>query len=49
MVEEERARHPPGTRLMSDEERLDTLKDLQDSKKEINSAMEKLPVVSKTL
>jgi hypothetical protein len=49
MVEEERARHPPGTRLMSDEERLDTLKDLQDSKKEINSALEKLPVVSKTL
>ena len=49
MVEEERAKHPPGTRLMPDEERLDTLKDLQDSKKEINSALEKLPVVSKTL
>jgi hypothetical protein len=49
MVEEERARHPPGTRLMPDEERLDTLRDLQDSKKEINSALEKLPVVSKTL
>jgi hypothetical protein len=49
MVEEERARHPPGTRLMSDEERLETLKDLQDSKKEINSALEKLPVVSRTI
>ena len=49
MVEEERAKHPPGTRLMPDEERLETLKDLQESKKEINSAMEKLPVVSKTL
>jgi len=34
---------------MPDEERLDTLKDLIDSKKEINSALEKLPVVSKTL
>ena len=49
MVEEERAKHPPGTRLMPDEERLETLKDLQESKKEINSALEKLPVVSKTL
>jgi len=34
---------------MPDEERLETLKDLIDSKKEINSALEKLPVVSKTL
>ena len=34
---------------MPDEERLETLMDLQDSKKEINSAMERLPVVSKTL
>lgn len=49
MVEEERAKIPPGTRLMPDEERLDTLKDLQESRKEINTALEKLPVVSKTL
>ena len=49
MVDEERAKHPPGTRLMPEEERLDTLKDLMDSKKEINSALEKLPVVSRTL
>ena len=34
---------------MPDEERLETLKDLQDSQKEINSALEKLPVVSKTI
>ena len=34
---------------MPDEERLETLKDLIESKKEINSALEKLPVVSKTL
>ena len=49
MVDEERAKHHPGTRLMPEEERLDTLKDLMDSKKEINSALEKLPVVSRTL
>ena len=49
MVEEERAKHPPGTRLMPDEERLDTLKDLEDSKIEINNALNKLPVVLRTM
>jgi ferritin-like metal-binding protein YciE len=49
MLEEERAKIPPGTRLMPEEERLDTLKDLEASRKEINNALEKLPVVSKTI
>jgi len=49
MIEEEKAKHPPGTRLMPDEERLDTLKDLKDSRKEINIAIEKLPVVARTI
>ena len=49
MIEEERAKIPPGTRLMPEEERLDTLKDLTESRKEINTALEKLPVVSKTI
>jgi len=49
MVEEERSRMPPGTRLMPEEERLETLKDLQDSYKEVNNTLEKLPVISKTL
>lgn len=49
MMEEERAKHPPGTRLMPEDERLETLKDLIESKKEVNSALERLPVVSKTL
>jgi len=49
MVEEERAKIPAGTRLMPEEERLETLKELQDSKKELNATLEKLPVVSKTL
>ena len=49
MLEEEKAKMPPGTRLMPEQERLDTLADLHDSKKEINTALEKLPVVSKTI
>jgi ABC-type Fe3+-citrate transport system substrate-binding protein len=49
MVEEEKAKYPPGTRLMPDQERLETLKDLIDSKRELNTALEKLPVVSKTI
>lgn len=49
MIEAEKAKMPPGTRLMPEQERLDTLTDLYESKKEINSALEKLPVVSKTI
>ena len=49
MVDEERAKIPAGTRLMPDEERIDTLKDLKDSLREVNMALEKLPVVSRTI
>ena len=49
MVEEEKAKHPPATRLMPEEERLETLKDLKESRKEINTAIEKMPVVSRTI
>ena len=42
-------RHPPGTRLMPEEERLETLNDLKDSRREINIALEKLPVGFRTL
>ena len=49
MLEEEKAKMPPGTRLMPENERLETLNDLHDSKRELNTALEKLPVVSKTL
>lgn len=49
MIEEEKAKHPPGTRLMPEDERLETLKDLQESRKEINTAIEKMPVVSRTM
>ena len=49
MLDEERAKVPPGTRLMPDEERLQTLKDLKESRREVNTAIEKLPVVSRTM
>ena len=49
MVEEEKAKIPPGTRLMPEQERIETLQDLMESKKEINTTLEKLPVVSKTI
>ena len=49
MMEEERSKIPAGTRLMPEEERVETLRDLQESRKEINTALEKLPVVSKTM
>lgn len=49
MIEEEKAKMPPGTRLMPEQERLETLADLKESRTEINNALEKLPVVSKTL
>ena len=44
--EEEMAKHPPGTRLMPDEERLETLKDLKEAKALTSKELEKLPVVA---
>ena len=49
MVDEERAKIPAGTRLMPDEERIETLQDLKDSLREVNMVLEKLPVVSRTI
>ena len=48
-VEEERLKHPPGTRLMGDEERQETLTDLREAKVETNRQLEKLPVVAHSL
>lgn len=45
-IEEERAKHPPGTRLMPEEERVETLNDLLAAKAETSHALEKLPVVA---
>ena len=49
MIEEEQRKIPAGTRLMPDEERIQTLFDLKESRREVNTALEKLPVMSKTL
>jgi hypothetical protein len=45
-MEEERAKHPPGTRLMPEDERLATLADLQEAKAETSRTLERLPVVA---
>ena len=38
--------HPPGTRLMPEEERQQTLEDLREAKARTNVELEKLPVVA---
>jgi len=40
------AKHPPGTRLMPEEERVATLNDLLEAKELTNKELEKLPVVA---
>lgn len=47
--EEEQALLPPGTRLMPEEERQDTLRDLKAAKNETENAMQRLPVVGHSL
>ena len=44
--QEEMAKHPPGTRLMPEDERQETLKDLREAKALTNEQLEKLPVVA---
>ena len=48
-IQEENAKLPPGTRLMPEQERLDTLTDLIAAKKVTNDQLEKLPIQIKTL
>ena len=48
-AEEQKRKIPPGTRLLSEEERLTTLKTLQETKAEAQKALEKLPISMKTL
>lgn len=40
---------PPGTRLLTDEERIETLNGLIKSKKELETVLEKLPITTRTL
>lgn len=45
----EEAKYPKGTRLISEEERLQTLDNLNRTKKEVESALFKLPITMRTL
>ncbi len=49
LIDEENAKLPPGTRLMPEDERLQTLEDLLASKKATNNLLEKLPIAVKSL
>ena len=45
-IDEEMSKHPPGTRLMPESERQETLRDLREAKEETNKQLERLPIVS---
>lgn len=45
-LDEELSKHPPGTRLMPEEERVQTLNDLNEAKAETNRQLERLPVAN---
>ena len=45
-IDDEMSRHPPGTRLMPESERQETLRDLNEAKAETNRQLERLPIVS---
>jgi len=45
---EEEAKIPAGTRLMSEDERVSTLQDLQVTKKELTNMLERMPITNRT-
>ena len=47
--QEEAARYPKGTKLLTEEERVETLNGLMNSKKELINILEKLPITTRTL
>jgi hypothetical protein len=49
LIEEEKAKIPLGTRLMPEQERLETLQDLTESRKEISNTLERLPIGIRTI
>ena len=48
-MEKELAKCPPGTRRMGDEERLQILEDLKQTKQQLESQIMKLPITMKTM
>jgi hypothetical protein len=55
MLEEKRlqdielANMPPGTRLLGEEERQQTLEELHESKKQLNNILERMPIANKSI
>ena len=47
--QEEAAKYPKGTKLLTEEERVETLNGLMNSKKELINILEKLPITTRTL
>lgn len=43
------AKYPKGTRLLSEDERLETLHSLENTKKDIITLLEKMPITMKTM
>ena len=46
--QEEAAKYPKGTKLLSDEERINTLNGLMKNKKELTNQLEKMPITTRT-
>ena len=46
MIQEEIEKIPYGHRIVSEQERLETLKNLEDAQNEIVTALERLPIIS---
>ena len=47
--QEEESKVPPGTRLMPEAERLKTLEELHETRKEVNNMLERLPVANQSM
>jgi len=47
--QEEEAKLPPGTRLMPEAERLKTLEELFDTRKEVNNMLERMPLANQSM
>jgi hypothetical protein len=47
--EEEEAKNPPGTRLMPEDERLRTLDELNQTRKEITNMLERMPLANQSM
>ena len=45
----EKAKYPKGTKLLTEEERLTTLAGLMNTKKELNTLLEKMPITTRTM